>query len=93
MDTPTERLAEIVWAEITKALTLEDMPLEHYRIVKEKRATFAQTPEQVKKRSGPQTYLVNLFVAGDWTATGLPATIEGSLRSGINGANVILDSL
>jgi uncharacterized protein with NAD-binding domain and iron-sulfur cluster len=52
------------------------------RIVKERRATFAQTPEQVSRRPPAATRWRNLFLAGDWTATGLPATIEGAIRSG-----------
>jgi uncharacterized protein with NAD-binding domain and iron-sulfur cluster len=52
------------------------------RIVKERRATFAQTPEQVARRPPAATRWSNLFLAGDWTATVLPATIEGAIRSG-----------
>ncbi|MEM9288822.1 MAG: FAD-dependent oxidoreductase, partial [Pseudomonadota bacterium] len=46
------------------------------------RATFDQSPDGLKRRSGPETSIPNLFLAGDWTATGLPATIEGAIRSG-----------
>lgn len=53
------------------------------RLVWEKRATFAATPSQLRKRPGAATGLVNLALAGDWTATGLPATIDGSIRSGV----------
>lgn len=53
-----------------------------FRVVKEKRATFLQTPEQVQRRPGCRTSHGNLFLAGDWTDTGLPATIEGAIRSG-----------
>ena len=51
-------------------------------IVKERRATFAATPEQDRRRPSAQTRWDDLFLAGDWTKTGLPATIEGALRSG-----------
>jgi uncharacterized protein with NAD-binding domain and iron-sulfur cluster len=50
--------------------------------VKEKRATFAATPAQDARRPASSTQWSNLFLAGDWTDTGLPATIEGALRSG-----------
>ena len=53
-----------------------------WRIVKEKRATFAATPAQNARRPSSATRWSNLFLAGDWTDTGLPATIEGALRSG-----------
>src|SRR5205085_1849882 len=62
-------------------------------IVKEKRATFTATPEQAAKRSGTRTPLKNVFLAGDWTATGLPATIEGAVRSGQRAAEVAIASL
>ena len=56
------------------------------RIVKEKRATFAQVPAALPLRPPAGTRLGNLFLAGDWTATGLPATIEGAVRSGVTAA-------
>ena len=83
-------IAERLWADVALALGLGDIPLPPHRIVKEKRATFAQTPEQEKRRPGARTGLKNLFLAGDWTATGLPATIEGSIRSGRTAADMIL---
>ena len=81
-DQPTEVIAEKIWPEIARALNLGAAPLGPYRIVKEKRATFAQTPDQVAMRPGTHTGFQNLFLAGDWTDTGLPATIEGAIRSG-----------
>jgi uncharacterized protein with NAD-binding domain and iron-sulfur cluster len=58
--------------------------------VKEKRATFAQTPESLDLRPGTPTSYRNLFLAGDWTDTGLPATIEGAVRSGFRAAEAVL---
>jgi squalene-associated FAD-dependent desaturase len=81
-DETAEAIAEKIWPEILRALNLGNVPLGKYRIVKEKRATFAQTPDQVAKRPGTHTGCKNLFLAGDWTNTGLPATIEGAIRSG-----------
>ena len=83
-------IAGRLWADVALALGLGDVPLPPHRIVKEKRATFAQTPEQEKRRPGARTGLKNLFLAGDWTATGLPATIEGSIRSGRTAADMVL---
>lgn len=51
-------------------------------LVHEPRATFLGRPGQAARRRGPTSPLPNLFLAGDWTATGLPATIEGAVRSG-----------
>lgn len=79
---PAEEIAATLWRDIRRALGLGEAPLPAWRIVKEKRATFAQTPAQVAKRPGPQSPLANLRLAGDWTNTGLPATIEGAMRSG-----------
>jgi uncharacterized protein with NAD-binding domain and iron-sulfur cluster len=74
-------LAQQVWTDVRAALHL-DQRIPTYRVVKEKRATFAATPEQEAKRPGIRTPLRNVVLAGDWTATGLPATIEGAIRSG-----------
>jgi hydroxysqualene dehydroxylase len=50
-------------------------------VIREKRATFSPTPEFERMRPGPKTPVPNLFLAGDWTATGFPATIEGAAMS------------
>ncbi|MGD9847451.1 MAG: FAD-dependent oxidoreductase, partial [Variibacter sp.] len=47
------------------------------------------TPEENAKRPGPATRWRNLFLAGDWTATNLPATIEGAIRSGHRAAELV----
>jgi squalene-associated FAD-dependent desaturase len=74
-------IAARVWPEVRLALMLpETMP--PVRVVKEKRATFAATAAQERRRPGRRTGIANLALAGDWTATGLPATIEGAIRSG-----------
>ena len=67
-----------------------DAALPPWRVVKEKRATFAATAAQDRRRPGPRTALENLVLAGDWTATGLPATIEGAIRSGDRAASLLL---
>jgi squalene-associated FAD-dependent desaturase len=82
LDTPAEVLAERMWQEVGLALNLGLQPLPAHRIVKEKRATFLQVPAEIRRRPSAVTGWRNLFLAGDWTATGLPATIEGSVRSG-----------
>jgi hydroxysqualene dehydroxylase len=81
IDEDRELLAARLWREVAQ---VHGLPLElpSWQIVREKRATFAATPEQDLRRPESRTACANLFLAGDWTKTGLPATIEGALRSG-----------
>ena len=84
-----EAIATAVWPDVRSALKLTGrMP--PWRVVKERRATIAATAEQEMLRPGPRTDVANLALAGDWTATGLPATIEGAIRSGRTAAEAIL---
>ena len=87
MDEPRESLAQKIWAEVASATGLPSS-LPQWQIVKEKRATFAATPQQQARRPEAKTRWRNLLLAGDWTATGLPATIEGSIRSGYKAAGL-----
>ncbi|HYV03457.1 MAG TPA: FAD-dependent oxidoreductase, partial [Blastocatellia bacterium] len=54
----------------------------HSAIVKEREATLSHTVESDRLRLGPRTSIPNLILAGDWTDTGLPATIESAVMSG-----------
>ena len=81
VDEDRDTLIGRIWADVREVLGLSGEP-PPWQIVKERRATFAATPEQNAKRPPARTAWSNLFLAGDWTATGLPATIEGALRSG-----------
>lgn len=89
VDMPREQLAREVWQDICK-LTGITANLPPWQIVRERRATFAATPEQNALRPGAVTSWNNLFLAGDWTDTGLPATIEGSVQSGNRAADLVL---
>ena len=94
VDLTAEELAARVWPDVRTALRLgEAMP--PVRVVKERRATFAATAAQERRRPGPRWPAEtggarNLVLAGDWTNTGLPATIEGAIRSGYTAADAIL---
>lgn len=60
-------------------------------VLREPDATFTCTPEAEALRPGPRTPLAGLYLAGDWTDTGLPATIESAVRSGFNAARCLED--
>lgn len=81
LDVDREALAVCLWKDVARAYGLPEA-LPSWQIVKERRATFAATAVQQRRRPGARSEAVNLFLAGDWTRTGLPATIEGAIRSG-----------
>lgn len=94
VDEQAGALAATVWPNVVDALGLDTAlrgQVPPFRVVKEKRATFAATADQVRRRPRAETALAaNLALAGDWTDTGLPATIEGAIRSGRTAADVAL---
>ncbi len=88
LDAPREELATTIWREVAQVAGLPgDLP--PWQIVRERRATFAATPAENAKRPAPKTAWRNLHLAGDWTNTGLPATIEGAIRSGDRAAELV----
>jgi hydroxysqualene dehydroxylase len=89
VDMPREELAQAIWRDVCKAAGVGG-ELPPWQIVRERRATFEATPEQNALRPKAVTSFKNLFLAGDWTDTGLPATIEGSVRSGDRAADLVL---
>jgi len=78
-----DELCEI-WPETTSAQIL------HSRLITEHKAVFSVTPESERLRPQQQTELPNLQLAGDWTRTGWPATMEGAVRSGYLAAENVL---
>lgn len=92
VDMDREALARRFWDEIQRAYGFSE-PMPRWQIVKEKRATFSATPQQDARRPAARTALRNLFLAGDWTQTGLPATIEGAIRSGETAARLAIERL
>lgn len=86
-----EDIAARVWRDIATILGRDPAKIPPVRVIKEKRATFAQTPEQIRRRPKAATHLENLWLAGDWTETGLPATIEGAVQSGHRSAALALN--
>jgi len=88
VESEREPLARRIWSEVA-ALTGHNGELPPWHIVKERKATFAALPGENAQRPPPQTRWRNLLLAGDWTATGLPATIEGAVRSGTRAAELM----
>ncbi len=84
-----DSIAGKLWADVAAVHRLAG-PRPPFRIVKERRATFAATVAQDAKRPPARTRWRNLFLAGDWTQTGLPATIEGAVASGALAARLAL---
>jgi squalene-associated FAD-dependent desaturase len=89
MEMGIDALTLLLWRDVSAVHNLSG-PVPPCRIVKEKRATFAATPAQDAMRPPVRTSWTNLFLAGDWIDTGLPATIEGALRSGETAATLAL---
>jgi squalene-associated FAD-dependent desaturase len=89
LDQSREELAALIWREVAQVAGITaDLP--PWQVVRERRATFAATPAEDAKRPGAATKFSNLYLAGDWTDTGLPATIEGAIRSGNRAADLAL---
>ena len=84
-----DELSKIVWNDIEKVFNLKNTSMPKYKIIKEKQATFVQSPDEIFRKPKIQTNYSNIFLAGDWVDTGLPATIEGAITSGYNVSNFI----
>jgi squalene-associated FAD-dependent desaturase len=93
VDDAARDLAAQVWPNVCFALGIprhagDAVP--PFRVVKERRATITATAAQEQRRPPARTAIKNLVLAGDWTATGLPATIEGAIRSGRTAGQLLL---
>lgn len=85
-DQSVEDCANLLWDDASKALTIKEK-YQSVRIIKEHRATLLH--DDVSQRSRPMPVLGgNCFLAGDWTDTGLPCTLESALKSGRDAANI-----
>ena len=67
--------------------------LERFFVTRVPRATFRQGPGSAPLRPGPRTGVAGLFLAGAWTDTGWPATMEGAVRSGRSAAGCALSAV
>ncbi len=85
-----EDILVIILEELKKYLNIDSKNIVACKMVKEKRATFVCGGENLNYRLDCKTKNSNLFLAGDWTTTGLPATIEGAVFSGKTAAREII---
>lgn len=87
-------LIELALGEVRRLVPgAADAQLVHGRAIKEKRATFSVAPGTDRVRPGPVGDVENLILAGDWTDTGWPATMEGATRSGYRAAEAVLTGM
>ena len=93
IDCRRDALAQRIAAEMRAVLpAAADAVLLDAVVVKQRHATFRCTPGATRRRPGPRTASPNLFLAGEWTDTGWPSTMEGAVISGYNAANAALES-
>ena len=81
IDKPKEELFEMAAIELKKYAGIEKEEIKSYKVIKEKRATFAPDNKTIDKRPNVKTEIKNILLAGDWINTGLPSTIESAVKS------------
>lgn len=92
-ETPRGEVIELALKELKEFFPqVQTATLERAHVVKEVRATFSATPGLESKRALTTTPIPNLFLAGDWTRSGWPATMEGAVRSGYLAAEAVMRS-
>ena len=86
-----QEIIDLCLAEVRHALpAAREANLLKATVIKEAAATFSPQPGVDRWRPIQQTNIGGLFLAGDWTATGWPATMEGAVRSGYLAAEAVL---
>jgi uncharacterized protein with NAD-binding domain and iron-sulfur cluster len=91
-DTPTKELSALFEAELARLLPkAREARLEECFVTREQHATFRQERGCAVLRPGPETPVPGVYLAGAWTDTGWPDTMESAVRSGINAARLVVD--
>ncbi|MFE0427101.1 hydroxysqualene dehydroxylase HpnE [Streptomyces sp. NPDC058953] len=94
IDAPVAELRARYLPELARLLPLaRDAEVRDFFVTRERTATFAPAPGVGRLRPGTRTRAPGLFLAGAWTATGWPATMEGAVRSGLTAAGAVLTGL
>ena len=90
---PRQEIIDLCLGEVRHALpAARNAELLKATVIKEAEATFSPEPGVDRYRPKQQTTVPRLFLAGDWTDTGWPATMEGAVRSGYLAAEAVLRS-
>ena len=94
IDQPVPQLRELFLPEISRVLpgAAGQVPTDFF-VTRERTATFRQQPGSGRRRAAQRTGTPGLVLAGAWTATGWPDTMEGAVRSGQNAARLLLEQL
>ncbi len=93
IDLPRKELERCIFDEMRKAFPrAREARIVNSTVVKQRNATFRCTPGAQRFRPGPLTASPNLFLAGEWTDTGWPSTMEGAIISGYNAAAAVMSS-
>ncbi|KAB2909467.1 MAG: FAD-dependent oxidoreductase [Ignavibacteriales bacterium] len=90
---PEEKIFEIVEKELEKFLSITAENIISHRIIKEKRATFVCGGSNLALRRPSETAVKGVYLAGDWTETGFPGTIEGAVKSGHTAAGLVISEI
>lgn len=89
-DRPHGEIANSLWQDVCRCLALAPTPCPAHRVIVERRATPVQDSVFAGCRPGSQTFLQNVYLAGDWTDTKLPCTLESAIESGFAAAKAAL---
>ena len=90
IELPDDQLCQRFWQHVQSALSLPPLPMPTARLIKERAGTYAHTPEQCENRRQLVSPYANLHLAGDWTSTETPATMDGAIHSGLAAAHRVL---
>ena len=90
IDKPAEEIYKMCINELIRYTEFEQSDILNYKVLKEKRATFVPSNKVNYIRPPSNKRIANLFLAGDWTDTGLPSTIESAVKSGRVAVELIL---
>jgi squalene-associated FAD-dependent desaturase len=93
LETPRQEIIDLAVRDLAEFFpAVKEARLEKAQVIKEVRATFSAKPGLEALRPLSRTHLKNFFLAGDWTRSGWPATMEGAVRSGYLAAEAVTEA-